>query len=138
MTVKFQCSAFTCLLAGCLALLAGCAATVNPVTTESRATREKYEAKLNSWLQADINTLVKSWGPPSGEFKVANGNKVYVYQGETSRHVPARSHPLAGNLGNFITGGDSVQIFWCKTFFEVGADNRIVQWRFEGNNCKSE
>jgi hypothetical protein len=33
-----------------------------------------------------------------------------------------------------VTGGQTV-VNWCRTYFEVDASNKIVRWRWEGNNC---
>ena len=118
-----------------LLLLAGCATTA------------KYEAKLNSWVGADANSLVNSWGYPKSSFDAPNGNKVYVYQNagsitmpttyQTTANVTSYGNTAYGNATTNVYGGQTLN-FWCKTFFEVDSTNRIVRWRWEGNRCKSK
>lgn len=42
------------------------------------ATTAKYEAILNTWVGADVNNLIGSWGAPSEEYSMPNGNKMYT------------------------------------------------------------
>ncbi len=125
--------AFGVVLAG--VFLAGCATTA------------KYEAALNSWVGSDANALTNSWGYPSGSFEAPNGNKVYVYQNggsvtlpttyQTNANVTSYGNTAYGSATTNVYGGQTLN-FWCKTFFEVGPDNRIVRWSWQGNNCKSK
>ncbi len=113
-----------------LVFLAGCATT------------GKYEEILNSWVGADVNQLVNSWGYPDGSFEAPNGNKVYVYGSSGSYRMPTQTNTtynVIGNTvyGNSVTTGGQTLNFWCKTYFEVNESNRIVTWRWEGNNCKA-
>lgn len=112
--------------------------------TAGCATTAKYEAVLDSWMGHDINELINSWGYPDGSFDHPNGNKVYAYSSSGSYIMPTTyntqsTYTGVGNTiyGNsYITGyGGQTLNFWCKTFFEVNSSNKIVNWRWEGNNC---
>lgn len=106
------------------------------------ATTAKYEEVLNSWVGADVNRLVSSWGYPQNSFKAPNGNTVYVYGSSGSYTMPTQTNTTYNVVGNTVygnsttTGGQTLK-FWCNTFFEVNDSNRIVTWQWEGNNCKT-
>lgn len=113
-----------------IALLSGC------------ATSAKYNAILDTWMWHDVNELVNSWGYPQNSFKAPNGNTVYVYGSSGSYTMPTQTNTTYNVVGNtvygnsYTTGGQTLN-FWCRTFFEVNDQNIIVNWRWEGNNCKA-
>lgn len=113
-----------------IALLSGC------------ATSAKYNAILDTWMGHDVNELVNSWGYPQNSFKAPNGNTVYVYGSSGSYTMPTQTNTTYNVVGNtvygnsYTTGGQTLN-FWCRTFFEVNDQNIIVNWRWEGNNCKA-
>lgn len=108
------------------------------------ATTAKYEAVLNSWLGSHAQDLVNSWGYPDGSFKAPNGNEVYVYARGANVTMPSQYHTTGtvNSLGGYSTfnatttqsGGQTLN-FWCKTYIEMNQSKRIVNWRWEGNNC---
>lgn len=119
------------------------------------ATTEKYEAKLRLWMGRDISDLIASWGYPSNSFKLPNGNTVYQYDYQRSHTTPITYKVVSnhntqnyvvnnpsygtyttGNTKIYQTGGKTFN-YWCKTFFEVNKSNIIVNWRWEGNSCRS-
>lgn len=106
------------------------------------ATTEKYENVLSSWVGSDVNQLVNSWGYPQNSFQAPNGNTVYVYGTSGSYTMPQQTTSTYNAVGNTVygnsttTGGQTLS-FWCKTYFEVDDSDRIVTWRWEGNNCKA-
>ena len=111
------------------------------------ATTKKYEKILNSWTGSDRDDLVSSWGRPAHSFKGANGNTIYAYEDTEAIYTPAFTMPaqsetvLRGGMAQFAatgsqTYGGGVQVTYeCKTFFEFDSSNKIVSWRWEGNNC---
>src|SRR5579859_4206971 len=106
-------------------LLAGCATT------------EKYEAKLNSWVGADMNALVNSWGYPSSSFSAPDGNTVYVYDSRGSYTTPTsyqttyQANTLTGGVdATTVQRGGQTFNYWCTTYFEVDAEKKIVSWRW--------
>jgi len=111
----------------------------------SCATTARFEENLQSWLGHDINELTQSWGYPSNSFKAPNGNLVYVYS-QSSFYTSPTTYSTYGNVtrygntayGNATTykfGGQTYQR-WCNIFFEVDESNRIILWRWEGNDCR--
>jgi hypothetical protein len=108
------------------------------------ATTAGYEKILSSWVNADISDLTNKWGYPTEQFIAPNGNRVYVYQNSNSYKTPTRyqTNANANSFGNYtygsattqVTGGQTI-VNWCRTYFEVDANNKIIRWRWEGNNC---
>ena len=111
-----------------VATLAGCTTTVR--------TTEAYEAALDTWLGDDINDLVDQNGYADRTLVAPNGNTVYVYESSVSSTttVPVRSF-VDGSVLFYRTNTSEL---YCDTFIEVGDKNRIVSWRYEGNDCKAE
>ncbi len=93
----------------------------------SCATVENYRKILDSWIGHPISELINSWGYPTGDFEIPNGNKVYRW--ERSRLVAS-----AGSVFNSPFGADTTRL-WCVTYFEVDENKTIVGYRFEGNDC---
>jgi hypothetical protein len=108
----------------------------------SCATSGKYEEILNSWTGHDANELVEAWGYPSSSFQAPNGNTVYTYDSNASIKMPSQTNTTSNVIGNTVysnsttLGGQNVAL-WCRTYFEVDAEQTIVKWSFEGNNCVS-
>ncbi|MBI5743067.1 MAG: hypothetical protein HY952_00810 [Elusimicrobia bacterium] len=110
------------------ALLCGCATTAN------------YKKVTGSWVGADAQTLVDSWGYPARTIQAPNGNTVYEYSFEesyqTSRYTTYSYNPKTGNGYATTYGGDTLR-FYCRTYFEVDEKKKVVKARFKGNSCKA-
>ena len=95
------------------------------------ATTAKYEAILNTWMGSNVNNLISSWGPPSDEYTMPNGNKMYTWLWVGNTLVTSNYNKfLKMTLTNAVT-------YWCKTTFTVDNNDRITNWRYEGNACRS-
>lgn len=101
------------------------------VGTAACATRGKYESVLNSWVGADINRLMASWGPPSDEYTMPNSDKMFTWLWIGGTRVVANYNQYL----NMITAGSVT--YWCKTTFTASRSGRINSWRWEGNACRS-
>lgn len=95
------------------------------------ATTENYEAKLKTWVGSDINNLITSWGPPSDEYKMPNGNIMYTWLRVGNTMVISNYNQYTNTV---LTS--SVR-HWCKTTFTVNSAGTIRNWRWEGNSCRS-
>ncbi len=96
------------------------------------ATTAKYEAILNTWVGADVNVLIGSWGPPSDEYSMPNGNKMYTWLWVGNTLVTSNYIKFLNmTLTNSVT-------YWCKTTFTVDNYGKISGWRYEGNACKAK
>ncbi|MDD5611021.1 MAG: hypothetical protein PHH69_05765 [Candidatus Omnitrophica bacterium] len=114
-----------------VSLLAGC------------ATQGKYQKKLDTWIDHDMEELISSWGYPDSSFTAPNGNTVYVYTSASSVTTPSQTtyygqvNPGGTYSGSSLTSGGQQVNFSCKTFFEVNAEKKITRWSYEGNGCTS-
>ncbi|MBU2952736.1 hypothetical protein KO499_02940 [Marinobacter sp. F3R08] len=113
---------------------------VTVVFLSACATTAKYEEILKTWVGSDINHLVASWGYPQNSFEAPNGNTVYMYSSSGSYTMPTQTTTTYNAIGNTVygnsttTGGQTLN-FSCRTYFEVNDSDRIVSWRWQGNNC---
>ena len=104
------------------------------------ATEEGYKKAVNSWMGSTELDLIRQWGPPQQSYE-AGGRKFLVYT--SSRNViipgtaPTYNTTIIGNTAytNSIGGTPAQNIgLNCQTTFEVYGD-RVVSWRFQGNDC---
>ncbi len=111
--------------------LTGCATTAN------------YEKILSSWVGAPEIDLVRSWGPPDSQYE-ASGVKFLSYQKSGNVFIPGTNPTyrttVIGNTAYTSSYGGSPSYNFqmtCKTTFEV-KDGRVLNWKWEGNDCKSK
>ena len=123
-------------------LLSGCASTA------------KYEAKLNTWIGSNEDSLVASWGVPNKTYTLGNGKKALEYlhketvqTGGYMYTIPQTSYQY-GTIGNKSYSGTSttyvtetmlVQNYKlsCKTSFILNNSGKVESWHHEGNDCVS-
>jgi hypothetical protein len=101
------------------------------------ATRARMEENLRALVGHDVNTLSAEFGYPIDTLTAPNGNKVYVYERRTSYTTPPTYQTYGQGKESLTveTEGQTVES-WCRIFFEVNEQSRIVQWRLEGNACR--
>ena len=113
------------------------------------ATREKYEQRVQSWVGHTSDDLARAWGPPSGNYKLNNGNTMIMYEANSVEAYtsPTQVYQAPGTvIGNVfypgpttVTGGTTTTVQKrCRTQFEVDGAGRIVGTGFEGNACKAK
>ncbi|AUH53624.1 hypothetical protein CXB49_12515 [Chromobacterium sp. ATCC 53434] len=101
-------------------LLAGC------------ATQLGYAQKVNGWQGRDANELLATWGTPTGQMTMPNGNLLYTYRSAYSQDMPIQAN---GFYHPWINGGGSVY-YSCTTNFVVDPKSHLVQSvSFDGNDC---
>jgi hypothetical protein len=121
----------------------------------SCATTAKYEKLLDSWMGANVNELIRSWGAPNSSYEMSNGNKILTYMRSRSGSIPIYNQPQStthqgtiygsGGMTNYSGTSTStygtttyIPVTWsCKTEFTVNAQETIINWRWQGNNCIS-
>ena len=118
------------------------------------ATTAKYEAKLNSWVGVDEDTLIAGWGVPDEEYHTNDGKKAVAYINKNIVQVGGYSYPVpvttyhSGTIGDKAYSGTSTEYvteiapsqrykLYCKTSFVINKDGKIESWHHEGNNCVS-
>jgi hypothetical protein len=108
------------------------------------ATTEKYEAKLQSWIGADEETLLMEWGPPDSVYDINDTKKMLTYLETSVLHI-AGSAPryttevIGGVMHTRVTGGTEPRDIErkCKTTFVI-ENGEVVDWIAKGNNCVSQ
>ncbi len=118
------------------------------------ATTAKYEAKLNTWVGANEDSLITAWGVPDKEYHMSDGKKAIAYvhrnvvqTGGYTYTVPQTTYQT-GTIGNEAYSGTSTQYvteitppqrykLFCKTSFIIDKLGKIQSWHHEGNNCVS-
>lgn len=107
------------------------------------ATTKKYEKVLNSWVGADELSLVRQWGPPQHIYEFG-GSRFLTYASGRDMYVPGAAPSYRTTVvGNAIytapVGGRPGYTVHkqCRTTFEI-KDEKIVSWRWQGNDCRSK
>lgn len=95
------------------------------------ATTGKYQRLLQSWMGADVNRLMQSWGPPSNEYVMPNSDRMYTWLWVGGTLVTASYNSYL----NMTTAG--AVTYWCKTTFTASPSGVLRSWRWEGNACKA-
>lgn len=97
------------------------------------ATQAKYDRRLEAWRGQSIDDLFYMWGYPASSFTMPNGNTMYVYTSGSTTTIPVQNWP-----NGQVNPLSSQQVnHWCKTYFEVDKDKRIIHCSYEGNACIS-
>lgn len=107
------------------------------------ASTENTEARLNYWLGAPSDNLVKAWGAPTSVYDLNEGGRVLTYRREYLRHVRGvdpylygsyhRRH--AGYYGHFWP--DTIYQTHCQIDFTEDTQGLIVEWNYQGTSCAS-
>lgn len=94
-------------------------------------TTANYNEIVKSWTGSDINRLISSWGPPSDVYTMPNGNKMYTW-------LYVSNSLVTTNYNQWLNRLETRQVqYWCKTTFTANQNHIIIDWRWEGNACKS-
>lgn len=96
------------------------------------ATAGKYETQLRSWMGADVNQLMASWGPPSNQYIMPDGDTMYTWLWVGGTRITTNYNEY---LGQATTGSVT---YWCKTTFTADQSGRLVHWQWSGNACRSQ
>ena len=118
------------------------------------ATTAKYEAKLNSWVGQNEDSLIAGWGVPEKTYQMQDGKKAleFVHKSVVQMGGYTYTQPQvtyhSGSIGNkqysgtsttYVTEVSPVQRYKlsCKTTFILDTDGKVAGWHHEGNDCTS-
>ncbi len=106
------------------------------------ATSANYEKILNSYVGATELDLIRQLGLPQQTYEV-NGIKFIVFSSSRNVYVPGvaptYTTTVYGNTAytNRVGGMPSQNIgLSCQTTFEISKE-RVVSWKWQGNDCKA-
>lgn len=103
------------------ALLTGC------------ATHQGYAQKVNSWQGRDVNDMLATWGAPTSQITMPNGNQLYTYRTAYSQEMPVQGGFFYSPIG--VTGGGSVYYSCTTNFVANPKTHTILSVTFDGNDC---
>lgn len=86
---------------------------------------------MNSWMGAQEDDLVRSWGPPVQSYE-SGGRKFIVYESHRNIYLPGTAAG-AGAIGG--SPGMNVNLS-CTTTFELNG-SKVILWANKGNDCKT-
>lgn len=113
-------------------------------------TSEKYGKLLDTWLGESEEALVSAWGPPQSLYVSPAGDRILTYASESQVFLPGTTSPSTTYISGYQSGGyfsgtattynystpPTMLNYSCVTHFTL-RQGRIVNWRYEGNNCVS-
>lgn len=111
-------------------MLNSCASIMSSINSPI-PTPKGYEDILNSWMNNDVNDLIQSWGPPVDKYVMPNGNAMYTWLYIGNTYVTSNYNQYLNQINSYA------YTKYCKTTFTVSPDNKIVQWRYQGNLCRA-
>ena len=117
-----------------LSVMAGCAHKGKEKAEDSE---RENKAMLDTWVGAHIDALVQKGGYPDEQFMAPSGNVVYVYSFSDTKTSPvtARTYRYERLPNTTLYSGGETITYWCKMFFEIGQDKKILRWSAKGNSC---
>jgi hypothetical protein len=98
---------------------------------------------MASWQGATLDEAIAAWGYPHAERNIA-GRRIFVWDRSLRLTMPATASTtgtaqrIGGTTyysGTTTTVGGGTSDWSCTRMLEVNADNKVVSWQWEGNNC---
>jgi hypothetical protein len=107
--------------AALIASLMGC-------STGTAKEHAQYDAYLSLMKGLSVDQLMNSWGRSDETSSLKNGSKVMTYS--EHREIPISQY-------NLFTGRNEMvrKELKCRTSFEIGPDDHVRSYKFEGNGC---
>lgn len=118
------------------------------------ATSEKYDKKLSNLLGKNPDVLTQEFGEPSAKKILNNGDEVLTFTSVNDTYVPDdfylyQQYSLQGDASiyapfdgdydftPFAQNFNQLPEYTCQTSFWIH-DNKIIGWKWKGNNCISQ
>jgi hypothetical protein len=96
----------------------------------SCATTGNFKTAMDSYINHDVNEAIMKLGPPSNEYTMPNGNKMYTWLWVGGTLVTANYNDFLN-----IAYANSVT-YYCKMTFIANPGGLIVSWQAQGNSCR--
>ncbi|MFH1630162.1 MAG: hypothetical protein ABIE47_15765 [Pseudomonadota bacterium] len=119
--------------------------------TPGMPTGKGYTQLCQIYVGHNASQLVDSWGHPGRIFDATDGKRVFVYVETRDEYTlnplahsalieyPPRVDPRKAGTGETVgnvTGQSVSSMDYCITYFEVGAEDRVIRAFWKGD-CKS-
>ena len=125
--------------------LAGCA------SLNEEAAR-KFQAEMDGYVGRSVDELILARGVPTATAALSSGGKVLEYTSQRSSVSGGYSYltytpvfvPNSSGGGTWIsvpsnqTAPIHTSEWRCKLTFQISADNKVLNWRAEGNDCLAQ
>lgn len=125
-------------------VLTGCAAT------NEEAARQ-FQAEMDSYVGRSVDELILARGVPTAAAPLSTGGRVLEYTKSKTRISGGHSYttytpvyvPNSSGGGTWISvpSPQSTPIHtserYCRLTFQVSADNLVMNWKAEGNDCRA-
>lgn len=95
---------------------------------------EAYAESLDKYVGQDIQLVVDDLGHADQVSEAPNGNRLFVYHDKSNQSWPSDCY-YSRYAGRMCSGGE-IKERWCKTYFEVDANNKVLEHSFKGNYCR--
>jgi hypothetical protein len=110
------------------------------------ATNENFVKQYNGWVGKNINDYIAQSGYPDNSYDMSSGNKVYVYNKNSSYIYPRHTIGFGyfGRRGRYIggfypgMGGYDEIVQTCTIYLEVDKKGTIIKWGSKGNSCVAD
>ena len=118
------------------------------------STTQKYDNKLNALIGADKEKVIATFGKPSAVKILSDNTEVLSYNKAQDVYVPSEFYLY--NQGEIYNGYDTIYSpflsdydfspygdtfgydveYFCQTVFLL-QNNKVIAWRWRGNDCLS-
>ena len=118
------------------------------------ASSEKYNTKLTKLLGKNPDTLIMEFGQPSGKKILSNGDEILSFTSVNNNYIPSdfflyQPYSLQDGVNvytpfdqdydftPFAENFNQLPELTCQTSFWI-KNNKVIAWKWKGNNCISE
>lgn len=127
------------------ALLAGCA-------SYNEEAARAFQAEMDGYVGGSVDELILARGVPTATATLSTGGKVLEYSSSRTSVSGGYSYltytpvfvPNNSGGGSWIsvpshqTAPIQTMDLRCKLSFQIAADNTVLNWRAEGNDCLAQ
>jgi hypothetical protein len=99
---------------------------------------KEQNALMASWMGADANDLIASWGPPTNVMTDGQGGRILIYEWAVTRTAPSRATTQYNAYNNtaettIMQGGTSTQTY--TRMFWADRNNMLYRWSWKGREA---
>jgi hypothetical protein len=116
---------------GAIALAAVVTLTLAAAVSACSTTEQAASALRSKWIGQPADAFFLRYGPPAGDFKLANGDTIYTWAGgQASFAMPAIAdttfNPVTNSATTTFSGGGSINVS-CTVQITASGPTRTIQ-----------